>query len=150
MNAFYYVAFIAIIIGGVVSAFTARQPARFTMWLTAYLVLVVGVVQFGLVYCWQMLDITTTWQLIAGFCLYNIGNIAVMSGRYFKGKSPYSLKCVYSGGVILALAMVLLIIGAWAAPMSFAHISYTIFAGVILVSMPIGLTLSARSKELRK
>lgn len=150
MNAFYYVAFIAIIMGGCISAFTARQPARFTMWLTAYLVLVGGVVQFGLVYCWYTLDIAASWQLLTGFCLYNIGNIAVIAGRYLKGRSPYSLKCVYSGGGVLACAMALLIVGTWAAPMSFAHISYIIFTGVILVSMPIGLTLSARSKEPHK
>lgn len=149
MDAFYYFSFIAIIAGGIISAFTARTPTRLMMWLTAYLVLVVGVVQFGLIYCWNQLDITSSWLSVTGFIVYNIGNIAVIAGRILKGKHA-ALWYVCLGGVALAISMILLIASTWTAPFNIPHFVYLTFAVVILISMPIGVTMSARRQKQSK
>jgi len=149
MNAFYYLSFIAIIAGGAISAFTARTPTRLMMWLTAYLVLVVGVIQFGLIYYWNQLDITPSWPCVTGFVIYNLGNIAVIVGRMLKGNHS-ALGCVYLGGIALAISMILLIASTWAAPFNPAHFIYLTFAVVILISMPIGVTMSARRQKQTK
>lgn len=146
MNVFYYLSFIAITTGGVISAFTARKPARLMMWLTAYLVLVVGVVQFGLIYCWDQLGINPSWPCVAGFIIYNLGNVAVVAGRILKGRRS-ALNYVYLGGATLAISMILLIAGTGAAPFSIPHFVYLAFTIVILISMPIGVTMSARRQK---
>jgi len=134
---------VAIIGGGLLSAIFAHRPTRVMMWTSAYLVLAVGVVQFGLVTGWQQLHLTASPLVIAGFVLYNIGSGMVVVGRWLKGKRA-GLASIYVGSGLLAVSM--LVIGGLALQ---AQASWTLgwflaLVLVILISMPIGVVLSMR------
>lgn len=144
MEVFHALAILAIISGGVISAFSARHPSRFAMWVTAYLVLVVGVIQAGFVISWQSLTLLASWPAIIAFSLFNIGNGAVIYGRWLKGKKKTAHYVVYLGGALIALSMIILGILSLGAPLTWAHSGFLALIIVILVSMPIGLFLSAR------
>lgn len=147
MNFFIIISFLAICLGGVLSAFTARKPTRFVMWLTAYLVLIVGVAQLGLAYSWLELNLHPGWVTIAAFIVYNFGNIAVMLGRSLKGRTKWAKYFVYKGGVLLAISMAILLWGANGVALSWASVLFYTLTTIILVSMPIGLVLSSRRRN---
>jgi len=144
MNAFSALAIIAIITGGMLSAFSARTPSRFIMWATAYLVLVVGIVQLGLVFGWQLLELPHTLIGVSAFILFNLGNSAVLWGRWLKGRKESARIIVYIGGVLLAISMMLLGGAALSAHPSWALFPFLTLVVIVLVSMPIGLVLSTR------
>lgn len=144
MEVFHALAILAIISGGVISAFTARRPTRFAMWATAYLVLVVGVIQAGFVISWHSLMLPASWPAILAFSLFNIGNGAVIYGRWLKGKKEAARYTVCLGGALIAISMVILGILSLSVPITWAHSGFLALVVVILVSMPIGLVLSAR------
>lgn len=144
MNFFIIFSFLAICLGGVLAAFTARKPNRFIMWLTAYLVLIVGVAQLGLAYSWLELNLNTGWLTLAAFTIYNFGNIAVITGRALKGKTKWAKYIVYKGGALLAVAMAALLWGAHSVTFSWPAVLFYVLTIIILISMPIGLTLSSR------
>ncbi|TXG76232.1 hypothetical protein E6Q11_05010 [Candidatus Dojkabacteria bacterium] len=142
---FSCLAILAIIAGGVVSAFSAKKPTRFMMWMTAYLVLIAGIVQIGLIFGWYLLDIAFTAPVIIAFILYNLGNISVIIGRAMKGKKSWARYAVYAGGVALGIAMIILGIQSMTVELSVTHGVLLAYIAVILITMPIGLVLSARS-----
>lgn len=143
MEVFSVLGLVAITAGGMISAFTARRPARLTMWLVAYVVLIEGLVQFGLAEGWQWLGSNHTAIAAAAFVVYNIGNGCVLLGT---ARKPRLSVLVNIGGILLAIAMLLL---AWTIRNSVASWTLAWFAGLVLIifiSMPIGLILSARRK----
>ncbi|HEU0266528.1 MAG TPA: hypothetical protein VFQ70_02800, partial [Candidatus Saccharimonadaceae bacterium] len=85
LTLFVVLGVLAIICGGVLSAFSAMQPTTFTAWASAYLVLVVGVVQVGFGLLGHSL-VHRHSHLVAwfSFALYNIGNLAVIDGVLVK------------------------------------------------------------------
>lgn len=144
MDFFIAVAIVAIVAGGVISAFSARRPSRFVMWLTAYLVLVVGIVQIGLVFSYRLMNLPTEWPIALGFILFNLGNLAVMFGRWLKGRSSRARFIVYTGGILLAIAMIIMGGLAFTVSFSWTQVLFLSLVIIILVSMPIGLILSAK------
>ena len=144
MNLFIILSFLAICAGGVLAAFTARKPTRFIMWLTAYLVLIVGVAQLGLAYSWLELNLHTGWITVFAFIVYDFGNIAVILGRALKGQTKWAKYFVYKGGVLLAVSMAILLYGAHGVALSWTSVLFYALTIIILVSMPIGLMLSSR------
>jgi hypothetical protein len=79
---FLLVAALAIVGGGLLAAVLAHAPTRPVMWLVAYLVLVVGVVQLLLGAGQSWLAVAPpSGRLIGGECtLFNVGNALVMAG----------------------------------------------------------------------
>lgn len=144
MEFFSIVAVIAIAGGGVISAFWARRPTRFVMWLTAYLVLIEGLVQLGLVISWQQLDLPAGWGAVLAFIIYSLGNAAVITGRALKGRLGQAQKVVYLGSVLLTVSMLLLVWAVRDVVMSWDLVWLMALVVVVLVSMPIGTILSAR------
>ena len=136
---FFTLSLLAITAGGVISAFTARKPSRLTSWVSAYLVLVVGIIQFGLVSLWNQLGQPGDTITLLAFIAYNLGNLAVVIGTILKRKAAL----VNLGGMLIALAMVLFLTIPWGTKLSWALIGWIALAVVILVSMPIGLVLSS-------
>lgn len=136
----------AIIAGGVISAFTARHPTRPTSWVSAYLVLVVGVIQLGLVVAWQQLGHLETALAACAFISYNLGNIGVIVGTLLKQRARYYCVLVDIGGALLALAMILLLLAIRGLSTSPPLIGFISLVVIILVSMPIGLMLSHRRR----
>lgn len=136
---FFTLSLLAITAGGVISAFTARKPSRLTSWVSAYLVLVVGIIQFGLVSLWNQLGQPGGTITLLAFIAYNLGNLAVVIGTILKRRAAL----VNLGGMLIALAMVLFLTIPWGTKLSWALIGWIALAVVILVSMPIGLVLSS-------
>ena len=71
---------VAIIAGGMIAAFSANAPSREAMWLSAYLVLVVGVIQIaiGVGFIVFVKKELSRRLLIAPLTLFNLGNAAVI------------------------------------------------------------------------
>jgi hypothetical protein len=146
MEFFSIVAIAAIASGGTIAAFRARRPTRFVMWLTAYLVLIEGLVQFGLATSWQQLNVSASWIVIAAFLMYNFGNIAVIVGRALKSRLSQARWVTYLGGALLIIATLLLVWAARHATLSWWLVWFAILVVIILVSTPIGLVFSSRRK----
>lgn len=79
---FIVVAALAVVVGGVVSAALAHAPTRHAMWLVAYLVLVVGVIQFCLGVGQSRLAraLPSTGLRASEWGAFNAGNLLVMAG----------------------------------------------------------------------
>ncbi len=101
---FTVIAVLAIVVGGSVSAALAHVPTRHAMWLVAYLVLVVGVAQFGLGVgqSWLAQARPSRGLLAAECALFNVGNVFVMAGTLAGHVAWVSVGIVL---VIAALAM---------------------------------------------
>lgn len=140
---------LAIAAGGLLAAFSARKPDKLKIWMSAYLVLIVGLVQLGLVTAWQATGATDFRLALAAFVMYNLGNGCVLLGTMYKtGFRNYSL-VVNFGGLALAAAMVLLLVSVRDLQASWTLAGFIALVLVILVSMPIGLVMSARRKPKR-
>ncbi|WP_211489645.1 hypothetical protein [Georgenia thermotolerans] len=136
------VGFLCIVIGGLVAAVTGPTGLEHGSWAAAYLVLVAGVAQLGLFAGQAWLAArpptrrTVGWELAA----WNAGNVAVLAGTFAGAVPP-----VVAGGVALVVALVLFLRGVraprpgWTAWLA----AYRLLAGVIAVSIPVGLVLSA-------
>lgn len=150
MQAFEIISVLAIIAGGLVAAFSAKRPSRVASWASAYLVLVVGIIQLGLAVAWQALAGASSSLALAAFIIYNLGNASVLAGTIYKARlKRYSL-VVNCGGALLALAMVLLLLAPNYAKFSWPLAAFVALAIIILVSMPIGLTISSRRHRTSK
>lgn len=148
--AFILLGVLAILAGGLISAFTASNPSRTSVWLSAYLVLVVGIIQLGLIDAWYRLGRPQVVVTLLAFILYNLGNASVISGTILKTKVKYSSLLVKFGGVLIGLAMAFLLYSIKHAHISWALVEFITLTLTILISMPIGLTLSSkRHKELK-
>lgn len=144
VDLFGTVGILAIVSGGLLAAFSANRPTRFKIWASAYLVLVVGVIQLGLAIGWQQLGMSSEIPAVPAFIIYNLGNICVVYGTVQKQHLHKPTVLVNIGGALLATSMLLLLWTARTAEASWALTWFVALVIVILVSMPVGLTLSAR------
>ena len=150
MDFIIILSFVAITAGGILSAFTARTPSRLTMWVVAYLVLVVGIVQLGLAYSWLALKLPTNTIVLAAFVFYNFGNVAVIIGTIKKGRSHWAKYLVRRGGILLAFSMLGLISNAYGVALSWTAVLFYTLTTVILVSMPVGLILATKHNDKKQ
>jgi hypothetical protein len=141
---------LAIIAGGLISAFSARRPTQFTAWVSAYLVLVVGIMQLGIVSLWHALgrpQVAVAWLALL---IYNLGNLCVIIGTLLKKRAGRYPRPVDLGGLFLALAMLLLLMSVRHAKLSWALGGFAALVIIILVSMPIGLVLSNKRSRSKR
>ena len=98
----------AIIVAGALSAALAHAPTRAAMWLTAYLVLVVGVAQSGLGVGQARLATRPPTAALLGsqWLLFNGANALVVAGRLLGRPAAVVL-----GAVVLAAALALFLRG---------------------------------------
>lgn len=142
---------LAIVAGGLLSAFSARRPTRPIAWASAYLVLVVGIIQLGLITLWHRLGQPETTAVAVALIAYNLGNGTVIAGTMLKKRLRYYRVPVNSGGLFIGLAMIILLFAVRKSSASWALTEFIVLAVIILVSMPIGLLLSVkRHKEFSK
>ncbi len=137
----------AVVAGGILAAATASASSQPAAWATAYLVLVVGVVQIALAVGLGLLaPRPVTWAMQAGlFALFNLGNAAVLVGTLLDGSGGGEggeVWIVDAGGALLAVAMVLCIYLVRGARRGWLLAAFVSVVVVILVSMPIGLVLA--------
>jgi asparagine N-glycosylation enzyme membrane subunit Stt3 len=147
MDIFGAVSVAAVVAGGLLAAFSARRPSRLASWASAYLVLVVGAVQFGLVVGWKSLGSPDAELALAALSLYNLGNIGVLLGTVLKFRLTHYPVMVNFGGGLLALAMVLLVWVVRNAGTSWTFAWLLALVLAILIGMPTGLIMSARRKK---
>jgi len=137
------VGILAIIAGGLLAGFSAKHPTTFPVWASAYLVLVVGVLQVGFGRGLQRLasGASQTAALWA-FAVYNIGNLLVILGTALKYAGTPTPSIIAGGGTLLVVAMLLLCYAIRNAEKSRIRTGFYIIVAIVIVSMPIGLVLA--------
>ncbi|MEO6761234.1 MAG: hypothetical protein ABI220_02540 [Candidatus Saccharimonadales bacterium] len=134
---------LAILAGGFLAAFSAHNPSEFTSWASAYLVLVVGILQIGFGLGLYLLTVKPNQLMpVLAFAAYNLGNIGVILGTGLKNSSPDISWLIDASGGLLAVAMVLLVSSVHGAKHSWQRSIFYAIILVIFISMPIGLILS--------
>lgn len=150
MVAFVVLSVLAIAGGGLLMAFSARRASWYKSWASAYLVLVAGLIQLGLISSWLALGRPDTGLAVWAFIAYNVANCLVLAGTAYKRRfHGYSL-IVNLGGLLLALAMVLLLLSIRNLNYSWTFDGLVILAIIILASAPMGLVMSSDRKRLVK
>jgi hypothetical protein len=127
-----------VVAGGFVAAATAPVPSEKGSWAAAYLVLVVGVAQLGLVagVAW-LADRTPSSRLIgAEFLSWNLGNAAVLAGTLLDVQPAVAL-----GGALIVLALLAALAAVRPAGPSRMLWVYRTLLVIVLVSVPIGVVL---------
>lgn len=140
---------LAIVAGGLLMAFSAHKPTWLTSWVSAYLVLIVGIIQLGFIVGWRDLREPKTALALLAFMAYNIGNLCVVLGTVLKERTKHYFTVVSSGSVLLAVAMILLLTAVHSAQSSWTLTGLVVLTTVILISMPIGVVLSNRHRKIK-
>jgi hypothetical protein len=147
MNVFIAVSVAAVVAGGLLMAFSARRPNRLVSWASAYLVLIVGAVQFGLIISWGALGSPFVELALVALGLYNLGNLCILPGTVLKSRLTHYSKIVNAGGGLLALAMALLVWTIRDTEISWSFAWFMALVLIILIGMPTGLLMSAYRKK---
>ncbi|MEO6972399.1 MAG: hypothetical protein ABI135_03120 [Rhodoferax sp.] len=136
---FVAVGIAAVIVGGATAAAVAYQPTEHLVWMVAYLVLVVGVMQcaFGAGQAWLAQDPpsgrVTWWQ----WGLFNLGNAGVIAGTL---GGRFGL--VAGGTLLFAVAIAWFLYGVRAVRWRGWGMAYRALVGLIFASSLIGLVIS--------
>ena len=143
-HAYIATGILAIVAGGLISAFMAKQPNTFAMWVSAYLVLVGGLVQvfFGIV-LGRLLPSEKAWRIYGIFALFNAGNaLVIMSTAVKYAGLDWNIPVTTAGSGVLVAALVLLGLCLYSARQSRLTLAaYVVIIGLI-VSIPVGLLLA--------
>lgn len=112
------------------------------MWASAYLVLVVGVVQIAFGQNLRTLARRqTSTSLWAAFAVYNVANICVLAGTLHKTTATGQL-VLDIGSMGLMIALLCMIYGLKDAKRSWQLWVFYLVALIIVVSAPIGVLLA--------
>ena len=142
MRPFVLIGSLCIVAGGLVAAVTGPTGFEDGAWMAAYLVLVAGVAQAGLGAGQALLSTrppthrTRAWEALT----WNAGNVAVLIGTLTGVPALVTV-----GGLALFLALVMFI-----RTVQRPHVArtrslaaYRLLAGLLALSIPVGLVLSA-------
>lgn len=129
----------AIVAGGLLAAAVAPAPTRSLVWLAAYLVLVVGVIQIALAAGQAQLAGRTAGsaRLRLEWALFNLGSIGVMAGTVTGLTLPVAL-----GTVALLGALLVFWLAVRRAPAAGARRAYQGLVMLVTLSACVGLYLS--------
>lgn len=132
----------AIVAGGAIAAAVAYHPTQHLIWMVAYLVLVVGVMQcvFGVGEAWLAASEPATRTTWGQWLLFNLGNAAVIGGTFCD-----STTIVAAGTAAFALAVAWFLYGVRHCRHRGWCRAYQVLLALILVSACIGLVISAVS-----
>jgi heme/copper-type cytochrome/quinol oxidase subunit 4 len=135
----------AVLAGGGLSAASAPRASYLTSWATAYLVLVVGVVQIALGIGVDQLTghQPSTRPLTIAFLLFNLGNAATIGGTIAKHTAGGNTHLVDLGGLLIGLAMLLFIHLVRRAAKTKWLLAYRVLVALVLLSSLIGMVLAA-------
>ncbi|MEO8691672.1 MAG: hypothetical protein ABI397_02695 [Candidatus Saccharimonas sp.] len=135
---------VAIVVGGMVAAFSAANPSRIALWASAYLVLVIGVVQIligvGMAFVHEKLIARQVWTI---FALLNIGSLSILIGTVMKTQMTNSFSVVIAGSIVYVAAMVLGLLGLRGSHSSWWRFDYVALLIAGIVSAGIGAVLSS-------
>lgn len=130
----------AIIAGGLLAAAVAHAPSQHLVWLSAYLVLIVGVAQtvFGVSQAMLLARPPTTLGIVVEWLAFNLGSAGVCVGTL-----AGSFATVGAGTVVFAASLVLFLIAARAGAPSRWLVAYRLLLALVFASSLVGLALSA-------
>ena len=129
----------AIIAGGLVAAAVARRPVQHLVWMSAYLVLIVGVAQyvFGVGQARLSQRAPSRPLVWTEWVVFNLGNAGVIVGTLL-GR----FGVVFAGTLLFAAGIALFLVGARGSWRSGWLAGYRVLLGLILASSLVGLALS--------
>lgn len=129
----------AIIAGGLVAAAVAHRPTEPLVWMSAYLVLVVGVAQwvFGLGQAWLSADAPKTAWLASEWIIFNLGNTGVIAGTLADLPS-----LVVAGTVLFIVAIALFLVSTRGNAHPRWLAGYRVLLGLIFLTSLTGLVLA--------
>jgi hypothetical protein len=128
-----------VVVGGLVAAVTGPLKVDHGSWLAAYLVLVCGAAQCAIGIAQPRLaalPLRARSYWIELIC-WNVGNAAVITGTLAAVPIVADI-----GGVLLLIPLVVTIRAAWTSSRRPLSWGYRATMGVLIVSIPIGLTLA--------
>lgn len=134
---------VAIVAGGLVAAVQAHQPVQALVWMSAYLVLVVGVAQivFGAGQAWLSERAPAAAWIATEWVVFNLGNAGVMAGTLY-GRFVW----VLAGTALFAAGILLFLLGTRGAARRGWAAGYRVLLGLMFVSSLVGLALSIRAR----
>lgn len=140
---FAIVATLAIIAAGVVAAAIAYDPTQQLIWMVAYLVLVVGVMQwiFGAGQAWLAPRPPAAALVWSQWGLFNVGSACVIGGTLANRTGV-----VAAGVVLFVLALLAFFAGVRRSPRRGWGIAYHVLQALICLSACTGLVISAASR----
>lgn len=129
----------AIIAGGLVAAAVARQPVQVLVWMSAYLVLVVGVAQiaFGAGQAALAARVPSVRWIAGEWLVFNLGNAGVITGAL---RGSFAMVC--AGTLLFATAIALFLWHARGGSRRGWLLAYRILLALIFASSLVGLGLS--------
>jgi hypothetical protein len=133
----------AIVAGGLVAAAVAHHPAEHPVWMSAYLVLIVGIAQivFGAGQAWLSERMPPVGWIAGEWIVFNLGNVGVIAGTLLG-----SFDAVLVGTLLFAAGIVAFLLGT-RGPMRGGWLSaYRILLGLVFLSSLAGLALSLRAR----
>jgi len=133
----------AIIAGGLVAAAVAHRPVQQLVWMSAYLVLIVGVAQivFGAGQAWLSDHVPSPGWVAVEWLVLNLGNAGVIAGTL-----GGSFGLVAAGTVLFALGIALFLSGTRGAGRAGWLLGYRILLGLVFLSSLVGLGLSLHAR----
>jgi hypothetical protein len=134
---------VAIVAGGLVAALEAHQPVQVLVWMSAYLVLVVGVAQivFGAGQAWLSGCVPSTGWIAAEWVVLNLGNAGVIAGTLCD-----RFAWVLAGTALFAAGILLFLLGTRGAVRRGWATGYRVLLGLMFLSSLVGLALSIRAR----
>ena len=129
----------AIIAGGLVAAAVAHRPVQQLVWMSAYLVLIVGAAQivFGAGQAW-LSDRAPSPGWVAGeWVVFNLGNAGVIAGTLVG-----SFGMATAGTALFALGIALFLWGTHGSVRGGWLLGYRTLLGLIFLSSLVGLALA--------
>jgi len=132
----------AIIAGGLVAAAVAHRPMQPVVWMSAYLVLIVGVAQivFGAGQAWLSERPPSNYWIAGEWIALNLGNGGVIAGTLLG-----SFGMILTGTALFATGIGLLLLGT-RGPVRGWLIGYRILLGLVFASSLVGLALSVTNR----
>lgn len=142
---FLGVAGAAAVAGGVLAAATAFAPSYLASWVTAYLVLVVGVAQgvLGVGRSFVPAEPPSAREVLGEVVGYGLANVAVVAGVVLERETV-----TFAGAVLLLLVLLRLLRLGWTSPRR--GWLRSVFLGMLLVliaSVPVGTWITATSRS---
>lgn len=129
----------AVIAGGLVAAASAHHPEQLLVWMSAYLVLIVGVAQivFGAGQAWLSARMPAAGSLAVEWIVFNLGNALVIAGTLLG-----HFLLVFVGTALFAVGIALFLLLTRGARHKGWLVAYRVLLGLIFLSSLVGLALS--------
>lgn len=134
---------LAVIAGGATAAAIAYHPTRHLVWMVAYLVLVVGVMQgvLGAGQAWLAGRPPAGRTVWGQWLLFNLGNAGVIGGTLCNRTGV-----VAAGTVLFAAAIAGFFAGASRSRLRGWGVAYRVLLGLVFLSACTGVVISAVSR----